>query len=118
MPIRYVQPALGHNQGRSKDLLLVAFPLEQYSSAIISGEVLKAFLEEFYRALGVTNPRADTDFQRMTLDGSAHDRAESPVCRGAVLHIPNLRSGHAFRLFTGRELAWACGSVIARVPIV
>lgn len=68
VPIRYVQPALGHNQGRSKDLLLVAFPLEQYSSAIISGEVLKAFLEEFYRALGVTNPRADTDFQRMTLE--------------------------------------------------
>ncbi len=66
--IPYVQPELQRGIGRSRHLLLVAMcpTASAKESDSISGQVLRAFLDEYYRSLGVSNPAEDVDFAAMS----------------------------------------------------
>lgn len=64
--IPYVQPALEGGQGRCRHLLLLAF-YPDGPQTYIDGGVVRDFLYEFYRALGVADPQADPDFRAMEL---------------------------------------------------
>ncbi|MGK2942042.1 MAG: GNAT family N-acetyltransferase [Immundisolibacter sp.] len=68
--IPYVQPALEGGSGRCRHLLLLAF--HPHTDAI-PGAVVRDFLHEFYRALGIDAPQADVDFRAMerALEGVA-----------------------------------------------
>lgn len=63
----YVQPALEGWDGRCRHLLLLAFYPDRTVTDIIESNVVRDFLHEFYRALGVTRPEADADF--LAMDG-------------------------------------------------
>lgn len=63
--IPYVQPRLEGGSGPCRHLLLLAFHPDGTQAEYIDGEVLQAFLHEFYRALGVAQPQHDADFRRM-----------------------------------------------------
>ena len=65
--IPYVQPALEGGKGRCHHLLLLAFYPDPARADMIEGSVVRDFLHEFYRALGVVQPEADAEFQ--TMDG-------------------------------------------------
>lgn len=60
--IPYVQPALAGGSGPCRHLLLLAF---HPPTAAIEGAVVRDFLHEFYRALGIAHPAADADFRAM-----------------------------------------------------
>ena len=63
--IPYVQPRLEGGSGPCRHLLLLAFHPDGTQADHIEGEVLQAFLHEFYRALGVTQPQRNEDFRSM-----------------------------------------------------
>ncbi|HEY9199874.1 MAG TPA: GNAT family N-acetyltransferase [Gammaproteobacteria bacterium] len=63
--IPYVQPALEGGSGRCRHLLLLAFYPDAAQAAHIEGGVVRDFLHEFYRALGVEQPHTDLDFRAM-----------------------------------------------------
>lgn len=67
--IPYVQPALEGGDGPCRHLLLLAF---YPPTGPIAGSVVRDFLHEFYRALGVAEPATDADFCAMerVLDGA------------------------------------------------
>lgn len=66
VPIHYVQPELCPGGERSRNLLLMSFPITPSAEAeVLSAAVLRDFLEEFYRALGVALPEDDPDFRAM-----------------------------------------------------
>ncbi|MGB5694603.1 MAG: GNAT family N-acetyltransferase [Polyangiales bacterium] len=61
--IPYVQPDLGGGAGRVEGLWLLSMGVAPQEE--LPGPVLRAFLHEFYRSLGVADPDADADFQGM-----------------------------------------------------
>jgi GNAT superfamily N-acetyltransferase len=63
--IPYVQPELVGGSGRSRHLLLLAFPVGEADIAVQGAAPVRAFLNEFYRALNVAQPAADEDFRVM-----------------------------------------------------
>lgn len=63
VPIHYVQPQLRPGQGRSGSLFFVAFPVDSRPLRVLPADLLRAFLGEFYRALGVASPEGDPDFR-------------------------------------------------------
>ncbi len=65
VPVDYVQPALGAHQQRSDRLLLIAFPPFGPNDTL-DAAVVRAFLREYYEALGVAAPDDDADFKRMS----------------------------------------------------
>lgn len=62
LPIDYVQPALEPGKSASHDLWLVAFPARAGARARFGPGGLRAFLVEFYRALGSADPPDDPAF--------------------------------------------------------
>lgn len=69
VPIRYVQPELHPGGERSRKLLLLTIPLDGTTPRThLPASVVAAFLHEFYRALGVTNPETDSDYAAMLAD--------------------------------------------------
>jgi hypothetical protein len=69
VPIRYIQPELQPGAPRSHHLLMTAFPTADNNSQIeIPAVVIKNFLFEFYRALGVEQPEQDDDYRSILLD--------------------------------------------------
>lgn len=64
VPIPYVQPELSGGGGRSLHLLLATIPLV-HDCNTLQGGVVRRFLHEFYRALGVIDPDSDPDFRAM-----------------------------------------------------
>ena len=60
--IPYVQPALQGGSGRCRHLLLLAFYHDGRQPDRIAGTVVRAFLHEFYRALGIERPESDADY--------------------------------------------------------
>lgn len=71
----YVQPRLAGGSAACRHLLLLAF---YPSAAQLDGGMLRRFLHEFYRALGVEQPQHDADFRLM--DGSL----DAPVALAAL----------------------------------
>lgn len=65
VPVEYVQPQLRPGQGRSRSLSLVVFPIRRNSLNSLSVQTLVEFLDEFYRALGVKDPKSDPDLLRV-----------------------------------------------------
>jgi hypothetical protein len=63
VPISYVQPALDENSKRSDRLMLVAFP--PAGERAVDADAVKAFLSEYFRALGIEKPADDPDLARM-----------------------------------------------------
>jgi len=64
--LSYVQPQLLGGSGRCRHLLLLAFHVRGNGQADwIDGEIVKGFLHEFYRALGVARPDDDPDIIEM-----------------------------------------------------
>lgn len=66
--IPYVQPELIPGQGRGRELLLLVFSQpgsrRSYQSAV-PALIVREFLHEFYKALGVDQPEHDSDFVNM-----------------------------------------------------
>ena len=63
--IPYVQPRLEGGSGPCRHLLLLAFHPDGTQADHIDGAVVRGFLDEFYRALGVAQPQDDADFRTM-----------------------------------------------------
>ena len=63
--IPYVQPQLQGGSARSRHLLLLAMNTADEGADHLDGRVVRDFLHEFYRALGVEKPDADADFAAM-----------------------------------------------------
>ncbi|MDQ7858258.1 MAG: GNAT family N-acetyltransferase [Armatimonadota bacterium] len=63
VPVRYVQPQLRPGAGRSYSLMLVAFPPNGTAMTHLPSDVIRDFLREFYRSLGVDDPERDDDFR-------------------------------------------------------
>jgi GNAT superfamily N-acetyltransferase len=61
--IPYVQPPLIGGGGSARHLLLVAFPHSGHLAPVLPADVVRNFLHEFNRALGIDNPAQDPDFQ-------------------------------------------------------
>lgn len=61
----YVQPQLAGASAPCRHLLLLAFHPDATQAARIDGNVVRAFLHEFFRALGVQQPGQDADFRAM-----------------------------------------------------
>jgi hypothetical protein len=84
VPVDYVQPALGAQQQRSDRLLLIAFPPFGPNDTL-DADVVRAFLREYYEALGVAAPDDDPDFLRMSAQlGNATVPLESLYVRVRV----------------------------------
>jgi GNAT superfamily N-acetyltransferase len=60
--IPYVQPELQEGVGRSRHLQLIAMTATDDGPKSIPGKVLRAFLDEYYRSLGISKPEEDIDF--------------------------------------------------------
>lgn len=60
--IPYVQPTLVGGSGRCRHLLLLCFHHGGQDPDAIDGAAVRAFLHEFYRALGVERPDEDADY--------------------------------------------------------
>jgi GNAT superfamily N-acetyltransferase len=74
IPISYVQPELGPGRNRSDRLLLVVFPTEGDHIDSIGADAIKAFLHEFYVALGVDKPQLDRDYRQMSQELDSPDK--------------------------------------------
>lgn len=61
--VRFVQPDLGDGAGRERGLVLLSLTIG--AQAALPGNVLGAFMHEFYRSLGVLAPEQDADFRAM-----------------------------------------------------
>ena len=59
VPVTYVQPSLDESSERSDRLMLIAFPLN--GQPIVDARAVSAFLDEYYRALGIEDPSSDAD---------------------------------------------------------
>ena len=66
VPIAYVQPALAPDTAPSDRLMLIAFTEKR--AATLDASVVHAFLHEYYRALGVSDPEDDPAFSAMALE--------------------------------------------------
>ena len=66
--VPYVQPELQEGCGRSRHLLLLDMSSSRSAShsSTVFGNVVRAFLDELYRTLGVADPGNDRDFVSMT----------------------------------------------------
>jgi hypothetical protein len=64
LPIPYVQPALTRTGRKARRLMLVAFPLDGGPVETVEPGLVRAFLDELYRSLGVEDPPGDVDFVR------------------------------------------------------
>jgi ribosomal protein S18 acetylase RimI-like enzyme len=135
VPVDYVQPALGAHQQRSDRLLLIAFPPFGPNDTL-DAAVVRAFLREYYEALGVADPEGDPDFLRMSAQlGDAtvpleplyvRVRTESPVLEfprfGVALHFvignqkPPARSTIEFASFQQDLLSYSYGERHAGSP--
>jgi GNAT superfamily N-acetyltransferase len=73
--IPYVQPTLIGGSERCRHLFLLAFHHGGADPQAIEGAVVRDFLHEFYRALGVEQPDSDVDF----LDQQSHIGAHLPL---------------------------------------
>jgi len=94
IPVRYVQPELRPGDGRSRKLLLLAFPMVLNETPHVSGDALLDFMHEFYRALGVANPSQDPDFLtiRQDVENSLQKRTNpQSVQTAADLEMPIAR---------------------------
>lgn len=60
--LRYVQPELSGGGGRARHLVLLRL---NGDDAPIDRAIVRDFMHEFYRALGVADPEADRDFAAM-----------------------------------------------------
>jgi GNAT superfamily N-acetyltransferase len=60
--LRYVQPELSGGGGRARHLVLLRLDGDD---APIDRALVWGFMHEFYRALGISDPEADTDFAAM-----------------------------------------------------
>ena len=69
--IPYVQPRLQGGSGPCRHLLLLAFYHDGTQPDRIAGAVVREFLHEFYRALGIQRPETDADYAEASrqLDG-------------------------------------------------
>lgn len=65
VPLDYVQPSLGAGKQRSRALKLLTLPVLGHPPVTLSRTVLFGYLEEFYAALGVSDPSSDADFLAM-----------------------------------------------------
>ncbi len=65
VPIPYVQPELIPGRGACRDLLLLAWPLDERPAERVSAAALRDFLADFYRVSGVAEPAEDADFRAM-----------------------------------------------------
>jgi GNAT superfamily N-acetyltransferase len=63
VPVTYVQPALGEDAARSDRLLLIAFL--PAGATTVEADAVRAFLREYYSALGVEDLDGDEDLARM-----------------------------------------------------
>lgn len=63
--IPYVQPRLDGGSEPCRHLLLLAFHPDGAQVRHIDGTLVRTFLHEFYRALGVAQPHRDEDFRTM-----------------------------------------------------
>jgi GNAT superfamily N-acetyltransferase len=79
--IPYVQPALGPDQDRADELLLVTFPVDGTPRETIERRTVAAFLEDFYTALGVEDLDGDPDLTRAR---SAMREEQIPLLRLAA----------------------------------
>lgn len=73
VPVRYVQPQLRPGAGRSYSLMLVAFPPNGGAQTHLASDVIRDFLREFYRSLGVDDPERDDDY-RAAVEGLTEPR--------------------------------------------
>ncbi|MFA7387710.1 MAG: GNAT family N-acetyltransferase [Thiohalobacteraceae bacterium] len=64
--IPYVQPALQGGSGPCRHLLLLSFYHDGRQPDRIAGAVIREFLHEFYRALGVQRPESNADYAEAT----------------------------------------------------
>jgi len=64
LDLPYVQPALAPGQGRVRALLLLA--VVGRGGVGPPGPVVRGFLRDLYRSLGIRRPEADPDFRRMS----------------------------------------------------
>lgn len=62
VPIRYVQPSLRPGTEPLRNLILLAFKPDPSQTADVAAADLIAFLDEFYRALGIARPAKNADF--------------------------------------------------------
>jgi GNAT superfamily N-acetyltransferase len=67
--LRYVQPGLSGGGGRARHLMLLRLG---GGDAPIERAVVRAFMHEFYRALGIPDAEADPDFAAMFAGTGAH----------------------------------------------
>jgi GNAT superfamily N-acetyltransferase len=81
--LRYVQPELSGGGGRARHLVLLRLDGDD---APIDRALVRDFLHEFYRALGIADPEADADFAMMFAGISASV---------ATLALPGGASGRA-----------------------
>lgn len=65
VPIPYVQPELIPGRGACRELLLLAWPLDERLAERVSAAALRDFLVDFYRVSGVPVPDVDADFREM-----------------------------------------------------
>ena len=63
--VPYVEPEVNPGHGRTRNMILLTFPLPDQSRDFISARVVRDFIHEFYRAHGVTHPDADPDVEMM-----------------------------------------------------
>ena len=61
----YVQPELSPGAGRGRHMMLLAFGPDGKPPRSVNNTVLREFLDEYYRSLGVTDPAADPDWVKM-----------------------------------------------------
>lgn len=69
----YVQPPLSPGQPSVDWMMLVVHGPSLGGNRSISATVVRGFLDEFYRALGVAEPRQDRDFEQMVRWLAKHD---------------------------------------------
>ena len=89
VPVDYVQPELYPGGERSRQLVLATFPPEGAEPvSSLPAAVVKSFLREFYRALGVVSPETDADYLAMLAD---LDRAEREPPQDSPTPLPRVR---------------------------
>lgn len=63
--VPYVQPQLCGGSDRGRHMMLLAFGPDGIAPRIIDGSMLREFLDEYYRSLGVSDPASDPDWLKM-----------------------------------------------------
>lgn len=83
LPVEYVQPALGPGRQPSHDLWLLVFPELAAARPASAVETLRAFLIEFYRALGSPAPDDDPAYAAVF---ASIDRLAARAAAGLPVH--------------------------------